>query len=140
MVQEEVGQRITAAPGTRAYGALSVILGYWFCARLLFRVGPGNFLPHPAVQSVVLELTPYDKPPVQVKDVAALMALIRAGFAQRRKMMHHAVERLYPGASALAGHRTGIDLTRRGETLSLEEFAALSDALSADDRYVTNKP
>ena len=129
MVQHEVGGRLTASPGTKAYGAITAIMAYHYDVASLFRVGSDRFVPRPAVDSVVLRLTPHDRPPVEVRDAALLTVLIKSAFQHRRKMLHHAVNRLAPGSSGPLSDRTGIDLKRRGETLDLVEFAALSDAL-----------
>ena len=129
MTQEEVGQRLAADPGSKAYGALSVIVRYAYKVEKLFRVAPGNFLPRPAVQSAVLRLTPYPKPPVDVCDEGLLVRVIKASFQHRRKMLHHAVNRLLPESAETVTEQSGIDLRRRGETLSLDEFARLTDTL-----------
>lgn len=129
MVQSEVGGRLTATPGTKAYGAITAILAYHYGVEPLFQVGGDRFVPRPAVDSVVLRLTPHHRPPVAVRDAAMLAVLIRAAFQHRRKMLHHAVNRLASGSADYLSDRTGIDLKRRGETLDLAEFAALADAL-----------
>ena len=129
MVQSEVGGRLTASPGTKAYGAITAILAYHYGVEALFEVGGDRFVPRPAVDSVVLRLTPHPHPPVSVRDAAMLTVLIKAAFQHRRKMLHHAVNRLAPGSAGCLSDRTGIDLKRRGETLDLVEFAVLADAL-----------
>lgn len=129
MVQSEVGGRLTAFPGSKAYGAITAILAYHYGVESLFHVGSDRFVPRPAVDSVVLRLTPHDRPPVDVRDASLLVDLIKAAFQHRRKMLHHAVNRLASGSAGLISDRTGIDLKRRGETLDLVEFAALADAL-----------
>ena len=129
MTQEEVGLRLAAEPGTKAYGALTVIVRYAYDVERLFRVGPGNFVPRPAIQSVVLRLTPHLEPPVNVCDEALLIRVIKASFQHRRKMLHHAVNRLLPESADAVAEQSGIDLRRRGETLSLDEFGRLTDTL-----------
>ena len=129
MVQSEVGRRLTASPGTKAYGAITAILAYHYGVESLFQVGGDRFVPRPAVDSIALRLTPHDRPPVDVRDASLLAVVIRAAFQHRRKMLHHAVNRLAPGSAGCLSDRTGIDLKRRGETLDLVEFAALADAL-----------
>jgi 16S rRNA (adenine1518-N6/adenine1519-N6)-dimethyltransferase len=130
MVQEEVGERLTASPGTKAYGALSVIIRYTYRIRTAFRVAAGNFMPRPAVQSAVLVLEPHAAPPVSVRDADLLFRLVKSAFQQRRKMLHHAVARMTPdGRTEPLSAGTGIDLSRRGETLSLDEFALLANAI-----------
>ncbi len=129
MVQSEVGGRLTASPGTKAYGAITATLSYHYGVESLFHVEGDRFVPRPAVDSVVLRLTPHDRPPVDVRDASLLTTVIRAAFQHRRKMLRHAVSRLAPGSDGYLSDRTGIDLRRRGETLDLAEFAALADAL-----------
>ncbi len=129
MVQSEVGGRLAASPGTKAYGAITAIMAYHYDVESLFHVGCDRFVPRPAVESVVLRLTPHDHPPVAVRDVDLLTDLIKSAFQQRRKMLHHAMNRLTPGSAEHLSERTGINLKRRGETLDLVEFAALAEAL-----------
>ncbi len=130
MVQREVGERLTAVPGTKAYGAITAILAYHYRVESLFRVGGDRFVPRPAVDSLVLRMTPHQRPPVAVRDPALLAVVIRAAFQHRRKMLRHAVSRLAGGSADLVSERTGIDLKRRGETLDLAEFSALANALA----------
>lgn len=134
MTQQEVGERLAARPGTKAYGAVTVIMSYIFRLKALFPVGPNCFLPKPSVQSLVLGLEPYSVPPADVSDPHFLIEVIRSGFLHRRKMLHHAMNRFGDGAAEWVIQQTGIDLTRRGETLTLNEFAALTDALDAFKR------
>ena len=129
MVQHEVGGRLAALPGTKAYGAITAIMAYHYSVESLFRVGGDRFVPRPAVDSVVLRLTPHERPPVAVEDPELLNVLIKAAFQHRRKMLHHAMNRLVPGSAGYVSDHTGINLKRRGETLDLGEFAALSNAL-----------
>lgn len=129
MTQEEVGQRLTAQPGGKTYGALTVVLQYAYNIKPLMRVASGSFYPRPAVQSVVTELTPHAHPPVDVHDETFLRHIVRAAFQHRRKMLHHAVKRVSEGDIDMVAARTGIDLKRRGETLSLNEFARLANVL-----------
>ena len=89
----------------------------------------GNFIPRPEVESVVLRLTPLAEPPVVLKDPPGLFRLVKDTFQQRRKMLHHAVNRHAPGAVEQIARQTGIDLRRRGETLTLAEFAELANAI-----------
>ena len=129
MVQHEVGGRLAAHPGTKAYGAVTAIMAYHYSVESLFRVGGDRFVPRPAVDSVVLRLTPHERPPVPVRDAGLLIVVIKAAFQHRRKMLHHAMNRLAPGSAGYLSDHTGINLKRRGETLDLNEFAALSNAL-----------
>jgi len=129
MLQLEVGERLTAVPGTKAYGAMTIIMAYHYRIEFRFQVSRDLFVPQPAVESVALRLTPLEKPPVSVSDVTLFKKLVKSAFQHRRKMLRHAVNRLLPGSSDLLEKQTGIDLKRRGETLNLQEFAFLSDAL-----------
>ena len=121
----------TARPGTKAYGAITAIMAYHYAVESLFRVGSDRFVPRPAVDSVVLRLTSHERPPVEVRDAGMLNDVIKAAFQHRRKMLHHAMNRLVPGSAGYLSDQTGIDLKRRGETLDLDEFAVLADALRA---------
>lgn len=136
-VQAEVGERMRADPGSKAYGALTVAVQYRADAARVMRVPPGAFYPPPEVESAVLRLTVLPRPRVAV-DEALFFAVVRAAFGQRRKVLRNALAGLRPDAGAApvepaqveeACRRAGIDPRRRGETLSLEEFAALADAL-----------
>lgn len=129
MTQEEVGRRLTAPPGGKIYGALSVIVQYAYHVRPLFHVSAENFLPRPAVQSIFIMLTPHASPPVHVHDETLFYQIIRGAFQHRRKMLHHAITRISQGSSDVVENRTGIDLRRRGETLSLDEFARLANVI-----------
>lgn len=134
MVQEEVGDRLMAPPGGKTYGALSVIVQYVYHPRLLFRVAPGNFIPRPGVRSIVMTLTPHPAPPITVRDPDLFVRLVKAAFRHRRKMLHHALTGgLFPGIDAARlpdiARQAGIDLRRRGETLSLAEFGRLADVV-----------
>jgi len=134
MLQKEVAERVAAAPGGRAYGALSVLTQIAASARLAFTVPPGAFSPPPQVDSAVLHLRPHRTEPVPLGDRARFSSVVRAAFGQRRKSLGNAlaaglglaVERAREGATA-----AGIDPARRAETLSLAEFAALAAALPA---------
>jgi 16S rRNA (adenine1518-N6/adenine1519-N6)-dimethyltransferase len=131
LLQREVAERLAASPGTRAFGLLSVLLQHRAEVRIERRVPAGAFLPSPAVESAVLaaELGP---PRAEVADPARFRRLVKAGFAQRRKTLGNALRaaRLAPpGDLAAALAAAGIDPRRRGETLSVEEWAALDRAL-----------
>ena len=129
MVQNEVGNRLVATPGTKVYGILSIVMPYYYRIESIFRVAGGNFIPRPDVESAVLQLTPLADPPVKLRDPSQLFTFVREAFQQRRKMLHHAVNRHAPGAVEEISHQTGIDLKRRAETLTLEEFAELANAI-----------
>ncbi len=134
MMQQEVGVRLTAAPGTRDYGVLSVLLPYYFAIRRLFSLGPANFFPPPQVASVVLALTAA-APAAAAKDEALLARVVKAAFGQRRKTLSNTLgaRAALFGLSAAKLHRVfgelGLDPGRRGETLSPAEFVTLSNKI-----------
>ena len=135
MVQKEVADRIAAAPGTKAYGALTLAVRYHASCELVRIVPPSSFIPRPGVDSAVIHLTLHENPPVEVKDEQKLFSLIRASFNQRRKKLSNGVA---GSADFPVGReeveaalvRAGLDPGVRGEKLSLEEFARLSDELA----------
>ncbi len=132
LVQQEVAHRLLARPGQADYGSLSVRVAYHATGEIIARVSPGAFYPRPEVASAVVRLTRRPVPPVAV-DEAALFAVVRAAFGHRRKTLRTA---LAQGLSLPAEKvrsllaAAAIDGERRGETLTLEEFAMLAAALS----------
>lgn len=134
-VQREVADRLTAPPGGRDYGALSVAVQYRAEARVVTRVPKTAFYPPPDVESSVVRLDVRPRPAVAVADEAMFFRVVRAAFSQRRKTLRNALAgglSLPPEAVAAAAWASGIDPARRGETLALEEFAALTARLSGD--------
>ncbi len=135
MVQKEVADRMQEGPGTKDYGALSLSVQYYAKPEIVARVPASCFMPKPNVDSTVIRLTRYENPPVETADEAWLFAVIRASFNQRRKTLVNGLTNAgYPGIGrqqveeALSG--MGLALTVRGETLTLEQFAELSNRLS----------
>lgn len=135
MMQKEVADRISAAPGTKAYGSLSIAVQYYMEASLAFIVPKTVFVPQPNVDSAILKLTRRETPAVEVTDEKAFFRLTKAAFQQRRKTLWNNLQHAY-GKDEQTKERlmksletAGIDPKRRGETLSLEEFAALSNAM-----------
>jgi len=124
MFQREVAQRIVAAPGSDAYGRLGVLAGWRTNAKIFFDVPPQAFTPPPKVTSSIVHLVPKDAP--LPADVKALGRVTEAAFGQRRKMLRQSLKSL-GGERLLAA--TGIDGTRRAETLSVAEFVALANAV-----------
>ena len=122
MLQKEVVQRLAAAPDTEHYGRLSVMAQLYCDIEPLFDVGPGAFTPPPKVESSVVRLRPHATAPVAV-DETLFAAVVKAAFSQRRKTLRNTLKAL---VSAQAMQEIGIDPQRRAETLSLEEFARLS--------------
>ena len=136
MMQHEVGARLLASPGTKDYGILSVLGQYHFRVSRLFSLSPGNFFPPPQVDSVVLRLRPETPAPAAL-DPALLPRLVKVAFGHRRKTLTNTlVSRaaevgLSPEAMRGLLAELNIDLKRRGETLSLAEFVALSNQVAA---------
>ncbi|PRD45906.1 16S rRNA (adenine(1518)-N(6)/adenine(1519)-N(6))-dimethyltransferase [Phyllobacterium phragmitis] len=124
MFQREVAERIVARPGSDAYGRLGVLTGWRSEAKIAFDVPPQAFTPPPKITSSVVHLVPRSAP--LPCDAAKLGRVTQAAFGQRRKMLRQSIKSL--GGEALLG-RVGIDPTRRAETLSVEEFVALTNAL-----------
>lgn len=131
MVQREVAQRLVAPPGSKEYGALTVGVAFRAEVELAAKIPPTVFIPPPAVASEVVVLRP--RPcPYDVGDPACFHRVVRAAFGKRRKTLANALKELGLSAreAALALEACGIDPARRGETLTLAEFASLSGALS----------
>ncbi len=131
LLQREVAERLSAAPGTKAWGLLSVLLQQRAEVTVERRVPPGAFLPPPKVESAVVRVA-FGPSRAEVVDPARFRRLVKAGFAQRRKTLGNALRasRLGPPASMAAALRAaGIDAARRGETLAVAEWAALERAL-----------
>jgi 16S rRNA (adenine1518-N6/adenine1519-N6)-dimethyltransferase len=130
MVQKEVAERMVAAPGGKDYGALSVAVQYYTDPTILFHVPPSAFIPAPKVESAVIRCLVRREPPVPVKDEKIFFRTVRASFAQRRKTLANNLKNVGIADQDLKDilAEAGIDGTRRGETLSLAEFAAIADA------------
>ena len=130
-VQREVAARLVASPGSKAYGALSLACRYRAAARPVLAIPRTAFDPVPEVESTLVRFDLLDAPRVAVASEARLFRVIRAAFGQRRKTLRNALRGAGWGAAPLdaALGRAGIAGSRRGETLALEEFAQLSDAL-----------
>ena len=132
MIQREVAHRLCAEPGTADYGAFSVYVQYHAIPECLFDVPPGCFMPAPKVTSTVLRLRQREQPPVRVDDEALFFKVVRASFAQRRKTLVNGLAAAFPLSkpelTALL-QSCGMDEKVRGETLSLDGFAALSNCL-----------
>jgi 16S rRNA (adenine1518-N6/adenine1519-N6)-dimethyltransferase len=131
MVQAEVAERLAARPGTGAYGALSVMVQLYARVRRAFVVAPESFSPRPKVSSEVVSLLPEERPRVPLVDEEAFRHVVRAAFGQRRKTLRNALKGLFAGMVPDPFSQTGIDGSRRAETLSLGEFAALADSVAA---------
>ncbi len=133
MIQKEVADRMQVGPGTKDYGALSLAVQYYSKPSVICQVSPECFIPKPGVGSSVIRLECYDVPPVEVRDDKNMFKLIRAAFNQRRKTLTNAISNGGLGISreqcAEALRNLGLSETIRGEALTLEQFAGLSDEL-----------
>ena len=135
MVQMEVAERMSAGPGSKDYGALSLAVQYYAEPYLVANVPQNCFIPRPNVGSAVIRLTRHREPPVKVADPALMFKLIRASFGQRRKTLQNGLNNS-PELSfskeqiAAAIGSLGVPAAIRGEALTLEQFARLADYLS----------
>jgi 16S rRNA (adenine1518-N6/adenine1519-N6)-dimethyltransferase len=128
LVQREVAERLSASPGTKAYGALTVNVSALASAETLFRVAPGSFSPPPSVDSAVVRITPRAEPAVAPDEEEAFRTLVQQAFGMRRKQMRRVVRSVLSVPAARAEELlavAGIDPEARPETLSPEQFAAL---------------
>ena len=137
MVQKEVADRLQVGPGTKDYGALSLAVQYYAKPQILLNVPASCFMPRPNVDSAVIQLTRYEKPPVEVADEHLMFRLIRASFNQRRKTMTNSVGNspelsVSKEQMAAALEKCGLSATVRGEALTLAQFAELANVLSED--------
>lgn len=134
MVQKEVADRMQVGPGTKDYGALSLAVQYYAKPEIVANVPPNCFMPRPKVGSAVIKLTRYEKPPVEVQDERLMFRLIRASFNQRRKTLANGLNnapdiQVSKEDIAKALEELGVGAGIRGETLTLEQFARLSNIL-----------
>jgi 16S rRNA (adenine1518-N6/adenine1519-N6)-dimethyltransferase len=127
MLQREVGERISAAPGGKEYGSISVLLQTYLDIKPEFRISPAAFWPKPKVDSLVLKMVPLLAPMIPLKHRALYEKVVRASFSSRRKMLGNSLKSILPGESVDAVlYTAGIDRTRRAETLTIEEFVTLA--------------
>ncbi len=137
MMQKEVANRLSASPSTKAYGSLSIAVQYYMKAEVAFIVPKTVFIPQPNVESAIIRLTRLEDKKLVVKNEELFFAIARAAFVQRRKTLWNNMVNAFgkePEVKEqleLGLKEAGIDPKRRGETLSLKEFADLSDAFSA---------
>lgn len=137
MVQKEVADRMQVGPGSKDYGALSLAVQYYAKPYIAANVPPNCFIPRPGVGSAVIRLTRYEEPPVTVKDESLMFKLIWASFNQRRKTLQNGIanspELPYSKAQVeKALEKMGLAANVRGESLTLAEFAKLSDIISEE--------
>ena len=134
MVQKEVASRMQSGPGSKDYGALSLAVQYYAKPYIVANVPPNCFMPRPNVGSAVIKLTSWDNAPVDVKDEKFMFKLIRASFNQRRKTLQNCINNsaelnITKEQVVNALTKMGLSENIRGEALTLEEFARLSDLL-----------
>jgi 16S rRNA (adenine1518-N6/adenine1519-N6)-dimethyltransferase len=136
MVQREVGERLAAQPGHMS--ALAVYTQVRAAVQLVRLVPATSFLPPPAVASSVLRLVVRDQPPVPVSEQPFMFRVVRAGFSAKRKMLHNALNGGLPNRSEIidaALLEAGVERTRRAETLSIDEWRAIAQALARDPEH-----
>lgn len=134
MMQKEVASRLEAIPSTKAYGSLSIAIQYYTEVELAFTVPKTVFMPQPNVESAVIRLDVRQDPAIHVQNEALFSKIVRASFVQRRKTIWNNLRRALNNKEKQevlkkAFKEAGIDPSRRGESLSIEEFGALADAL-----------
>jgi 16S rRNA (adenine1518-N6/adenine1519-N6)-dimethyltransferase len=133
MIQKEMADRLLARPGTKEYGALGVMIRTYADVSTVVKVGAGSFVPPPKVDSTVVRIVPLVEPRAVISDPRHYSAVVHAAFGQRRKTLRNALRAVFDEVlvdRALAS--TGIDGGRRGETLELDEYARLAEALRVD--------
>ena len=131
MIQKEVAERMDAEPNCKEYGSLSLLVQYYCDTKIIRKVAPSSFMPRPKVESIVIRLDRLEEPRVKVKDESLMFEIIRSSFNMRRKTLWNGVKNIGIDKDNLmkAFEEAGVDPKRRGETLSLEEFARLSDCI-----------
>lgn len=132
MVQKEVAERMAAQPGGKEYGALSVAIQYYTEPKIAFIVPPTSFIPAPAVDSAVIVCKRREKPPVEVCDEGLFFRVVKAAFSLRRKMLSNSLKNMGTKSEQVAKwlELAGVDGKRRAETLSLEDFAKLTNSFN----------
>ena len=128
MLQKEVVDRLAASPGSKAYGRLGIMVQYHCRVEQLFNVPPGAFNPPPKVFSSVVRLIPHATPPVELESLECLNRVVTQAFNQRRKTLRNTLKTLLDSETI---ESLGIDPSRRPETITLEEYARLANALAA---------
>jgi 16S rRNA (adenine1518-N6/adenine1519-N6)-dimethyltransferase len=131
MLQKEVVDRICAAPGSKQYGRLSIMMQYYCATEWLFDVPPESFAPAPKVMSSVVKLMPYINPPVQVNDMVKFNELVTQAFSQRRKTIRNSLKKLI---SEVQLADLAIDSSMRAENLSLTDYAKLSNLYDSESK------
>lgn len=132
MMQKEVAERMAAKPSTKEYGSLSIAVQFYTTSEIVMSVSPSCFMPQPNVESAILKLTKREQPIVDVLDRALFFEIVKASFEQRRKTIknnlgRHFKERLGKDELEVIFQKSSIEPTRRGESLSIKEFAGLAN-------------
>lgn len=132
MIQKEVAERMNAVPGTKDYGALSLLVQYYCKTSIVRKVPPQCFIPRPKVDSIVIRLDRLEEPRVQLQNEKLFFDIIRNSFNMRRKTLWNGVKNIGISKEKLeeAFKEANVDPKRRGETLTIEEFALLSDKIN----------
>lgn len=132
MVQKEVAERMAAQPGGKTYGALSVAVQYYTVPEIALYVPPRSFMPLPEVDSVVVNCKVRQTPAVELIDEKMFFRVVKAAFGQRRKTLNNALKSMGVDKNIIADvlDKAGIEATRRGETLTMEEFGAIANILA----------
>ncbi len=130
-MQKEVALRYVAKPGSKTYGSISVVVNYWGIPKLCSSLPPRCFFPQPKIESSILNIKMHKIPPVGIANEKLFYRVVRTAFSKRRKMLRNSLDNIandgYEVINALAA--ANIDETRRAETLSLDDFAKLTDAI-----------
>lgn len=131
MVQKEVAERMAAQPGGKTYGALSVAVQYYTVPEIALYVPPRSFMPPPEVDSVVVNCKVRQIPAIELIDEKMFFRVVKAAFGQRRKTLNNALKSMGVDKNIIADvlDKAGIEATRRGETLTMEEFGAIANIL-----------
>lgn len=132
MIQKEVAERMNAEPGNKDYGALTLLVQYYCNTKIVRKVPPACFIPRPKVDSIVIRLDKIDEPKVKVDNEKLFFDIIRNSFNMRRKTLWNGVKSIGPAKEKLeeAFEKAGVDPKRRGETLSIQEFATLANCIN----------
>lgn len=132
MVQKEVAERMAAQPGGKTYGALSVAVQYYTVPEIALYVPPRSFMPPPEVDSVVVNCKVRQIPAVELIDEKMFFRVVKAAFGQRRKTLNNALKSMGVDKNIIADvlDKAGIEATRRGETLTMEEFGVIANILA----------
>ena len=132
MIQKEVAERMNAEPGNKDYGALTLLVQYYCNTKIVRKVPPACFIPRPKVDSIVIRLDKLDESKVKVDNEKLFFDIIRNSFNMRRKTLWNGVKSIGPAKEKLeeAFEKAGVDPKRRGETLTIQEFATLSNCIN----------